>query len=68
MPDPTRPYATKKERNDGVVAYKSAYIDEAVSELVVQPSGHSVQVTPQAIEEVRRILLEHVATAGSTRP
>ena len=68
MPDPTRPYATKEERNDGVVAYRSAHIDEAVSELVVQPSGHSVQVTPQAIEEVRRILLEHAATAGSTRP
>ena len=56
-----------KEGNDGVVAYKSAHIDEAVSELVVQPSGHSVQMTPQGIEEVRRILLEHAATPGVSR-
>jgi pimeloyl-ACP methyl ester carboxylesterase len=44
--------------DDGVVAYKSAHIDEAKSELVVR-SGHSVQGNPRAIEEVRRILLEH---------
>jgi len=53
-----------KEGDDGVVAYKSAHIDGVVSELVVQPSGHSVQETPQGIEEVRRILLEHAATRG----
>jgi hypothetical protein len=29
------------------------------SELVVN-SGHSVQQTPEAIEEVRRILIEHI--------
>jgi pimeloyl-ACP methyl ester carboxylesterase len=46
---------------DGVVAYKSAHIEPVESELVVQPSGHSVQETPQAIREVRRILLEHAA-------
>jgi hypothetical protein len=57
----------KEEGDDGVVAYKSAHIDEAVSELVVQPSGHSVQGTPEAIEEVRRILLEHAATPGGSR-
>jgi hypothetical protein len=50
----------KEEGNDGVVAYTSAHIDEAVSELVVR-SSHSVQGHPQAIEEIRRILLEHAA-------
>jgi hypothetical protein len=44
--------------NDGVVAYKSAHIDEAVSELVVR-WNHSCQGQPEAIEEIRRILLEH---------
>ena len=44
---------------DGVVRYESAHIDGVESELVVQPSGHSVQETPQAIREVRRILIEH---------
>jgi len=44
--------------NDGVVEYSSAHIDEAESELVVR-SHHSVQDHPDAIEEVRRILLLH---------
>jgi pimeloyl-ACP methyl ester carboxylesterase len=45
--------------SDGVVKYTSAHLDYAESELIV-PSGHSVQVKPAAIEEVRRILLEHL--------
>jgi hypothetical protein len=44
--------------NDGVVEYRSAHIDEAESELIVH-SKHSVQDHPDAIEEVRRILLLH---------
>jgi len=56
-----------EDGNDGVVAYRSAHIDEAVSEVVVR-SAHSVQGQPQAIEEIRRILLEHLATlVGSGR-
>jgi pimeloyl-ACP methyl ester carboxylesterase len=47
-----------EQQNDGVVPYASAHIDEAVSEKIVR-SGHSVQGHPEAIEEVRRILLEH---------
>ena len=43
---------------DGVVPYWSAHIDGVESELVVR-SNHSVQSNPHAIEEVRRILLEH---------
>lgn len=50
-----------EEDDDGVVAYQSAHIIEAVSEKVIQ-SGHSVQGHPEAIEEIRRILLDHVRT------
>jgi hypothetical protein len=52
------------EGGDGVVSYRSAHLDEAVSELIVQ-SGHSVQSHPEAIEEIRRILLQHL---GRTAP
>jgi pimeloyl-ACP methyl ester carboxylesterase len=68
---------------DGVVQYKSAHIEGVESELVVHHSGHSTQGDPRTVDEVRRILLEHVAEApcglkplksssqlqpGSTRP
>jgi hypothetical protein len=49
----------KDEWTDGVVNYGSAHIDGVASELVVH-SGHSTQDRPQTIEEVRRILLEHL--------
>ena len=51
--------------NDGVVAYESAHVDGVESELVVR-SDHSVQGNPQAIEEVRRILLLHDAELRAT--
>jgi hypothetical protein len=51
------------EGGDGVVTYRSAHIDEAASELIVE-SGHSVQSHPEAIEEIRRILLQHLGSAG----
>lgn len=47
-----------EEDGDGIVAYQSAHIRESVSERVIQ-SGHSVQGHPEAIQEIRRILLEH---------
>ena len=56
----------KEMGDDGVVAYQSAHIDEAVSELVVR-WNHSVQGHPEAIEEVRRILLEHAAIPAGPR-
>jgi pimeloyl-ACP methyl ester carboxylesterase len=52
-----------EDESDGVVGYPSAHLEGVASELVVRGSGHSVQVTPQAIREVRRILLEHAAAA-----
>jgi pimeloyl-ACP methyl ester carboxylesterase len=46
--------------SDGVVRYSSAHVPYAESELVVH-SGHSCQGKPPTIEEVRRILIEHLA-------
>lgn len=46
------------EGNDGVVAYRSAHLEGAVSELVVR-SAHSTQGEPATIQEVRRILHVH---------
>jgi pimeloyl-ACP methyl ester carboxylesterase len=44
--------------DDGIVTYQSAHITEALSEKVIH-AGHSVQSHPEAIEEIRRILLDH---------
>ncbi|WP_157499937.1 alpha/beta hydrolase [Lysobacter sp. Root983] len=52
--DPALPLA---QSSDGYVPYASAHLDGAVSELAIT-SGHSVQETPQAIIELRRILRE----------
>jgi len=45
--------------DDGVVPYGSSHLAGAESEKIV-PSGHSVQDTPQAIIEIRRILQQHL--------
>lgn len=55
--DHTPPVST-----DGIVPYWSSHLDGAQSELIV-PSNHSAHQNPQAIQEVRRILLLH---AGRT--
>ena len=47
-------------RGDGVVAYNSAHMDDVESELVVDADHTSIHMTPKAIFEVRRILLEHL--------
>jgi pimeloyl-ACP methyl ester carboxylesterase len=47
--------------SDGVVKYTSAHIDGVESELVVR-SPHSCQANPRTMDEVRRILLEHLET------
>jgi hypothetical protein len=49
-----------EEGNDGVVEYRSAYIEEAESTQVVR-SPHSCQGHPQTMEEVRRILRLNIA-------
>ena len=48
---------------DGVVAYRSAHLEGVDSELVIQ-SGHSLQDQAETVEEVRRILLLHLAAGG----
>jgi pimeloyl-ACP methyl ester carboxylesterase len=48
-----------KEGNDGVVEYTSAHLEGVESEFVVN-SDHSSQLNPIAIDEVRRILMEHI--------
>ncbi|WP_449466058.1 esterase/lipase family protein [Stenotrophomonas humi] len=45
------------ESDDGLVPYWSSHLDGALSEKVIT-SGHSVQETPEAVLEVRRILRE----------
>jgi pimeloyl-ACP methyl ester carboxylesterase len=49
--------------NDGVVEYSSAHLDGMASELIVR-SGHSSQLNPLAIDEVRRILVENPAVSS----
>lgn len=47
------------DSSDGVVPYRSAHLPGAQSERVI-PGWHSVQETPQAIVEIRRILTAHL--------
>jgi len=60
-PDP-RPQTT-----DGVVPYRSSHLDEVVSEKMVR-SDHGVQKDPEAIQEVRRILHEHLSQTAAPDP
>lgn len=47
-----------EDSNDGVVPFRSAHLPGATSEKVIE-SWHSVQETPEAILELRRILRLH---------
>jgi pimeloyl-ACP methyl ester carboxylesterase len=58
------PDAPKEKWTDGVVDYSSAHIDGVESELIVH-SSHSTQSEPATIEEVRRILIEHLKGEGN---
>ena len=61
------------EGKDGLVSYSSAHVDYVESEFIVR-SGHSCQNKPPTIEEVRRILHEHLdklpadVTRAQTQP
>lgn len=50
-----------EQSDDGLVPYRSAHLDGAESEKVIT-SWHSVQETPQAILEIRRILHAQLAS------
>jgi pimeloyl-ACP methyl ester carboxylesterase len=49
--------------DDGVVKYTSAHLDGMESEFIVK-SGHSSQLNPLAIDEMRRILVENLEEAA----
>jgi pimeloyl-ACP methyl ester carboxylesterase len=53
--------------NDGVVEYKSAHLEGMASEFIVR-SGHSSQLNPLAIDEMRRILVENLAKSPGAPP
>jgi hypothetical protein len=48
--------------SDGVVPYWSSHMNGAKSELIV-PSGHPAHQNPQAIAEVRRILMLNASSS-----
>lgn len=52
---------------DGIVPYKSAHLDGAESEKIVH-GGHSIQETPEAVLELRRILRLHLIEHGLYQP
>jgi len=55
------------EGKDGLVTYSSAHVDYVESELIVR-GPHSCQDLPPTIEEVRRILHEHLNSLPSLQP
>ena len=52
---------------DGIVPYKSAHLGHAVSEKILH-GGHSIQETPEAVLELRRILRQHLVDHGLYKP
>jgi pimeloyl-ACP methyl ester carboxylesterase len=53
----------KLQSTDGVVPYRSSQLKGVASEKIVR-SGHGVQKDGEAIQEVRRILHEHLAASA----
>jgi pimeloyl-ACP methyl ester carboxylesterase len=51
-----------RQGKDGLVRYESAHVEHTASEFIVR-GPHSCQGLPPTIEEVRRILHEHLAAA-----
>ena len=52
---------------DDVVPYSSSHLDGALSEKII-PGGHSIQETPEAVLELRRILRLHLTELGIQIP
>lgn len=48
---------------DGIVPYKSAHLEGANSEKVIK-GGHSIQLKPESVLELRRILSQHLIDHG----
>ena len=56
-----------EDTDDGLVPYRSAHLPQALSEKVIE-GGHSVQETPAAILEIRRILHQDLRERGQAVP
>ena len=56
-----------KLMSDDIVSYESAYLNGAVSSKVIK-GGHSIQETPEAVLELRRILRLHLTDLGLYDP
>ena len=56
-----------EDGNDTVVAYKSAYLPGMESQNVVHCAHGDVPADPQAIDDIRRILLLHLKETGATQ-
>ncbi|WDZ50113.1 alpha/beta fold hydrolase [Acinetobacter vivianii] len=48
---------------DGIVPYKSAHLEGAISEKIIK-GGHSIQIKPETVLELRRILSQHLTEHG----
>lgn len=59
-----KPELPVEKSDDGLVPYWSSHLPGALSEKVII-SGHSVQETPQAVLEVRRILHQDIDEVGT---
>jgi len=65
---PVKGEAPPDGQSDGVVRYESAHLEGVESEKIIYHSEHSTQGTPQAILEVKRILLEELAGVTEAPP
>ena len=52
--------SSQSDWTDGVVSYRSAHCEDVASEKIVRASHSEVHRHPDAVAEVRRILLEHL--------
>ncbi|MDM1782708.1 alpha/beta fold hydrolase [Acinetobacter indicus] len=53
--------------SDGIVSYQSAYLEGAASSKTIK-GGHSIQETPEAVLELRRLLRLHLVDLGLYHP
>ncbi len=56
---------TRREKGDGVVPYTSAHLADVDSEVIVPAEHTQLHRHPLAVQEVRRILLEHLAASDA---
>ena len=56
-----------KLMTDGIVPYASSHLPQAQSEKIIN-GGHSIQYSPEAVLELRRILREHLNQLGYKSP